>query len=589
MEKLRRLLARGREEHLSDDRLASLFSDELTRPARLAAQRHLARCLQCRARQTRLEDWQTERMVHLYSEALEHEEVLPPLPAAEFTRRLRQKIRQAPPPRPRWRPLFPMIALPELPTMDPTLAIGVVLAFAAVVSLFVWGRQRTPNITSNTLLVRAENWDDASMASSGGVIYQEVRITTPRVTLDRAIYRDARGRRRPKTVRLNESEEQLKNRLSVAGVNWEAPLLATSYQDWHDHQRIRADKIKRSGKRLLTLTTTTPVGDVAEETLTVRDTDFHPVSRSVEFRNKETVEIAELDFKILPWSSVGPNVFEPVAVFDTAAVPSRVIPFPPPPEVLTPEQLDEAELGARLVLNQLHADTGKQIEFERSPQGVEVKGVVDTEEQKRELQQHLLMLPHVTASIQCVADLQNGHNSDAQAASIRTAEMPDQPSPLELFLLKRGRSVSTINGLAQQLFSNALTISQESKAIADLQARFAPDSQQTVLASATLTELIFSHRDRLRAALNQERELLAEAQSGPASGEGAPLPEPFSLMAAARRNMDLCRELTATSGGATRTAEMILADMSVSLDELTVDARAVNGNLQSDAALKAKQ
>lgn len=588
-EKLLQLLVPDPGEHLSDDRLASLLSNELTFAERIGARRHLAGCLSCRAREARMEDWYAERIVHLYHDGLERNETLPPLPVAKFQSRLRQRIKDAPLPRKGWSLRFPKIVLPELPKMEPTLAIGIVLALAAVTALSVWVHQRTPNITSNALLVSAENWDDASMASSGGVIYQQVRIVAPHARMDRSIYRDAQGRRRPKAVKLDVSEERIKSRLAVAGVNWEAPLSAGSYQDWHDHQRIRADKIKRSGSRLLTLSTTTPVGDVAEETLTVRDSDFHAVKRTVEFRDNETFEIAELDFKILPWSAVDPSVFEPIGGLDTAAATSRVIPFPRMPEVLTPEQLDETELGARLVLNQFHADTGEQIEIERSPQGVEVKGLVETEEQKRELEDHLRMMPHVTTSIQSVAELRNSGGNNAGITSMKTAEIEHQPSPLETYLLKRGRSLSAVNDLGQRLFTNALTISQESKAIADLQARFAPGSQQTALASATLTDLIFNHRDRLRAALARERELLTEAQSAPANGVGTSTSESSSLVTAAQRNMELCKELTATSGATSRTAEKILADMSASLNELTADARAVHGNLQGDAALKEKR
>src|SRR6201999_2346890 len=109
-------------------------------------------------------------------------------------------------------------------------------------------------------------------------------------------------------------------------------------------------------------TTTVPGGLVEQQSLTVRDTDFHPVRRTVSLRESGTVEIAEVDFKILPWSAVNADIFEPVdtAGITAASNPARVLSFPRMPEVLTEDQLDEAELAARLVLNQLHADTGEQ-------------------------------------------------------------------------------------------------------------------------------------------------------------------------------------------------------------------------------------
>src|SRR6201999_3377303 len=87
------------------------------------------------------------------------------------------------------------------------------------------------------------------------------------------------------------------------------PLSASGYQDWHDRQRVRQDEIARAGKHLIRLTTTIPSGSIATQSLTVRDTDFHPVARTVAFRDSETVEIAEVSFQVLPWAAVDTSLF----------------------------------------------------------------------------------------------------------------------------------------------------------------------------------------------------------------------------------------------------------------------------------------
>ncbi len=109
-------------------------------------------------------------------------------------------------------------------------------------------------------------------------------------------------------------------RLQDAGLNWDAPLFASGYQDWHDRQRVREDRISRAGRHLIRLTTTIPSGTVAEQSLTVRDTDFHPVQRTVALRNSETIEIAEVDYAVLPWTSVSPDTFEPLGKEPALAV-----------------------------------------------------------------------------------------------------------------------------------------------------------------------------------------------------------------------------------------------------------------------------
>jgi hypothetical protein len=153
------------------------------------------------------------------------------------------------------------------------------------------------------------------------------------------------------------------------------------------------------------------------------------------------------------------------------------------------------------MLNNLHADTGEQIEIARTERGVEVKGLVETNERKRELQTHLKTVPHLTVSIQSVTDLKSYPGLNDGVRSIKTASMVDLQSPFETYLLAHGRSVRDITLLEQRLFDNSLTISQESKAIDELQARFVRSNQMTVITSAIVSELICSHHERLQTAL----------------------------------------------------------------------------------------
>ena len=589
MDKLLRRLIPGLEDHLSDDRLASLFCGELLLLERWIARWHLETCWQCRLRQEELEGHRSDRMFDHCRDVLAITG-LSKEPEAEFARMLKQRIQTETPQKARTFRL-PKIPLPELSPMNPALVVCIVFGFASAISFFLWRQQRVPGISSNTLLVRAERWDTPNLGTAAGVVYQAVRITTPKQTLERQLYRDVQGKRLSRRVELTPQNEQLKDRLSVAGLDWNEPLSASSYQEWHDHQHVRQDEIVRAGTHLLTLTTTVPDGSISQQSLTVRDTDFHPVRRTVAFRDSGTVEIAELDFKVLPWSAVDANVFEPIGNVETAVstAPARVIPFPRLPETLSEEQLAMTELTARLVLNQLHADTGEQIEVDRTAQGIEVKGLVESEERKRELEGKLQTVPHLTVALESVTELKTSSGGEDGAISIKTATMPDEPSPLETYLLARGQTINAINVLAERLFNSALTVSQESKAIADLQARFIPGEQKTVLASATLSELIYSHHERLKEALQQERAVLSLMQ--PSSGKANKSTDPHapSLMDTAARNLNLCKELTKSNGSATQSAEGILAGIAASLDDLTAGARHAYGQPQGDAALSERK
>jgi hypothetical protein len=545
-------------------------------------------CLPRRARRARLEDWRTERMAQIFYEVLERDEQpLPEPPREEFAQRLRLQMESAAS-RKAWVFRLPKITLPELPKMDPTLTTGVVLSVAAAVLFLVWVHQRTPNITSNALLVRAENWEDGSMAPRSGVILQKVQITMrgQRQAMNRTIYRDAQGKRRLKEVKLAMNEERLRQRLSIAGVDWDEPLSATAYQNWHDHQRVRTDQIKRSGNETLTLTTTVPSGDIAEQSITVRETDFHPVLRTVAFRDSETVELAELDYQVLPWTAAYEDMFRPDtgSRLDGSARPQPFV-VPLPPSLPTEDQLDEAELGVRLVLNQLQADTGEQIRIERSPSGIEVKGLVETNQRKRELSEQLRMIPRVKASILSIEELQQSNDAAQPAESLKVTSVAAQPSPLETYFVKQGRDAAALRTISQQLLSDALTASQESRSISDLLNRFAAGDKLTSLGKGTLTALVFSHRQKLMRAIEEEQALLDGLSPGLNGGKSADQ-QSMSLVDVAARNLTLCEELSLGSRAQPRSAESILSDLTMELSELRASAHRTL--LQPGAAENAK-
>jgi hypothetical protein len=488
------------------------------------------------------------------------------------------------------KPQFPGISLP---TMNPTLATARVLVIASVACISLWMQQSKPDITSNALLVRAQAWDAPSSHANAGVIYQKVAIRTSHQRVYRAIYRDAHGEKKPRLQPLSYEDEQLKSRLSAAGVSWDAPLSAANYQDWHDRQRVRQDKIVRTGKNLLVLTTTVPDGAISQQSFTVRDSDFHPVERSVLFRNHQTIEIAEVEYDILPWSQVDANLFEP----PTSPSTDRVVSLQPAlvpkmPALLTEEQLDESESSARLVLNQFHADTGEQIKLEREPQGIEIKGLVETDERKSQLQKELRYIPHATVAILSLEELNRNPASQPASSNVEVASAAAQPTPLESSFLKQGRGSASLSDLSQQLVDSALTIDRESHAITDLKVRFGSAEKMTDLASATLSELMFSHRERLFSALETEQRLLDQARGTSTSSPklfGTSGKQAIPLVTAAGKNLALCKELTLGGGTPSRSADAILSDLQSATNDVRSSAHQTRLGTVSSAAASGKK
>jgi len=576
----------GINEHLSDDRLELLFCRDLSFTRRLIAKCHLVRCSRCRCRWEGYEDKRADEIISLYRDVLNNEEPEWPLePVPDFARRLEVHLQQLTSSR---RPIpQPKLHLPTFSFRNPRLVLYG--ALSCVVAIVLSLHQSSPTISSNILLARAVRCDSSNYATAPSVVYQSFRITTPKMTMNRSTYRDLQGKRLQKRVKLAETQEVLKTELAQVGVDWEQPMSASDYQKWHDQENIRTDQVDRVGVHLLKLTTTVPDRTISSQSLTVRDTDFHPIERTIAFRDTGTVEISELDFKVLPFAAVDANVFDPLGTtYPVATSGTHLLGLPKIPQVATQGQLDEAELSTRLMLNQLHADDGEQIEIHRRPEEVVVEGVVETDERKRELQAQLRLVPHVTVAIQSEIDLKNAPLI-TNPASIQVASMPYVASPLDRLLGAHGRSVNDASTLALRLSNASLTIMQESKAIVDLQTRFDSDERLTVIGSATLSELLYSHRERLKSALKSERTLIAEAQITPAPVIDSSESRNSSLLEVARQNLALSKELTLTANPSTRSAEQILAEMAGSLDELTIFSRDVYRKPQGVSPLSGKK
>jgi hypothetical protein len=154
--------------------------------------------------------------------------------------------------------------------------------------------------------------------------------------------------------------------------------------------------------------------------------------------------------------------------------------------------------------------------------------------------------------------------------SVKVASMQTQATPLETYYLAQGRSVAPLGRLSQQLLNSAFAINVESRAIDDLQRRFARRDDISLVASATLSDLLFTHKRKLLAALDDEGHLFAETQievarsklNAPADGAVV------ALEALAERNLVLTRELALSNGSSGRSAELIASELVASIDEL---------------------
>jgi DNA-directed RNA polymerase specialized sigma24 family protein len=455
---------------------------------------------------------------------------------------------------------------PLLPSnMNPLLTSAMLLGLCSIACFLLWTRSG-PRISPQTLLSRAEQSDAAvSKTRSTGVIYQKVKISGSGHDMERAIYRDPEKKRHPKRQHLGADDQWLKDRLNIAGVNWDEPLSAANYRDWHDGLPAKQDVVTHTGNNLLTLTTSTDTnGPVLRESLTVRESDFHPVERTIELRDVGAVEIAELNYDVMPWGAVNQDWFEPLAGQVVTDVPGMHAALHIP-HVFSDLELDEAELAARVVLNQLHADTGEQILLTRSVTGIDIKGVVDTDSRKQQLVSRLALLPHVHSSILSVEEI--GSRPSARSAygsgqPVQAYSVEAQPSPLEQYLREKKMPLDRLGTISQSLLDESLRIQQAEVHLSELQKRFKEANQLPPDQHNQLTELSRNYISTIQSGLDANKRILlslgldtAEQAIPPSSSATEALDQQV------RRYQELCQQLITNGTGEPASAVIIAGEL----------------------------
>jgi DNA-directed RNA polymerase specialized sigma24 family protein len=451
--------------------------------------------------------------------------------------------------------LFPL-------TMNPLLTSAALLFASSLICILLW-TWSGPGISAGTLLSRAQQSDASAQTTvHPGVIYQKVRISEPGRVIERAIYRDPTRKRRPKRQILNSDAQHLKEQLDLAGVNWDEPLAAANYGDWRNRLLVKRDVVTRAGKGLLTLSTSAGAGSpVLRESLTVRESDFHAVERTIELRDKGTVEIAELNYDVMPWGVVNQDWFEPLEP-TTLVHPSLA---PPLPRLLSAMELDEAELAARVTLNELHADTGEQIQLSRRSNRIDIKGVVDTDARKEQLVSRLAQLPNVHTSILSAEEIGTrplAGSTFRNAQPVQVYAVEAQPSHLEQYLREKKMPLDQLATIYQSLLEESLRIQHAENHLSALRQSFGGANHLPADQQGRLAGLSKNYINALRAGLDANQRTLLSIGLGK-TGHSTPdsnLPGD-DIDSQVRRYHELCQRLITSEAGETTSAAEIAGEL----------------------------
>ena len=546
----------NRLQHVSDESISRLIAGELSPLADLRASRHMVRCWQCRARR--------EAMERAAMRITEHRRIMAgritpdPERRAALLAALRSRDQQQNHPPLATRNLFDISVNPGYP-MNPLFASFAIVLIATLLLCWIWQRPKV-TVSAGQLMLGAQMAEQKVTEGKAGVVYQKIHIVTAHTTLEREIYRDARGVRQPRPQAPHAEASQVRNLLSQMGVDWDNPLSATSFRAWHDRQQGGVDRVTRGEGNLLTLETTVPHSRIEAESLTVRADDFHPVARTIR-TGDNTIQVAELNYAVLDWSGVNDALFEPLPSSPGVARP--VLHAVVPPSLPSATMLDSAELAARLELNHLQADQGEQIAINRDDREVQVKGIVETSARKQEIARALGKIPLVQVELLSIAELQQQpvDNTTTQSVSMQSVEVA--ASPLERYLQRNltsaGQAPAVQQEIARTLLDSALQIKQSAVALQSLQHRFAVMTQSSATDTA-YAQLVASYSQRLLVALDhQEAALRSLGWPTQAVPEKATADDAL-LSPEIDRNEALCRELIAGNARGRQRATLRAAD-----------------------------
>ena len=408
--------------------------------------------------------------------------------------------------------------------------------------------------------------------SSDGVVVQQLRIVSSQGAITRVLHSDVRGRRRANPSAISEAQQPYAHRLALAAISWEEPLSAANFRDWHDHAKGVKDDVRHSGAGELTLTSQVNDLYLVSESLTVSEADFHPISRSLEFRDHERIEIAEVNYQVIPWAKAEPQWFEaePSKTLSSDSRPQRSVVLERS-SPLTDFQLDQAELEVRLGLSDARADTSERLKLTRERDGIHVEGLVANEGRKREIVSRLARVPHAVVLIRTFAEFEQQPGTSLVPSIISVRQQETGPSPLEQLITSRGGSAQDAGNIAHALFAANSSAQQAAHMLDELNRRFQAKTLTDAGVSA-LHHLRVKEIEQLNDSVNRQIAVMVAlgvqvktpVAPSPAGGEG--------LREQAARNTQLCTELISQTAQPDRGPDAILTDLATSLSLLKFTA-----------------
>jgi anti-sigma-K factor RskA len=369
-------------------------------------------------------------------------------------------------------------------------ALAAASAAAVALILFFYPERTLHTVSARDVLDRAQSVSalEASQVALPAV-RQKFRIRIGAQEMTRTIYRDRRGHKQwelwdgahlPARMAPAAAEE-LRLRLAGSPIDWSDPLSADSFTRWYLRHADKQRDVVTEETDLVSVQATAVSGPVVYATLRLRTADYHPISESLSFEDRQSVEISELEYEVLRDERA-------LAQFSAPQSPQS-----PPPLDKKSDSLD-AELQARSILHEIGADLGGEIQVRHSDgRAVEISGFVGTARQKTQLQAALAHIPGIVTRLTTLDDIPTRESRTQGIAkgeggaglSLGDALSDRMPDSIE-----REESASQALDLSQIILSQAFALNRLSE-------RYTPEEESRLsdAGRATLRRIAADHAD----------------------------------------------------------------------------------------------
>lgn len=518
-------------DHLSDEFLIRLLDGELSPRETSNGEAHLLSCWSCRSRRQAIDEG-INALVE-YQNAVAAPYLPPPLAGrATFLLRLHEVAAETRQPLQLMQFWSKALRFPGMHRISRVAQIAGVLAFAAL-GLIAYFTSTTEAVSANELLNRTVASDARLLrVATEPVVVQKLRINVGRHSLTRTIYHDiSHNRVVSRTDSNRAAEESAKTAYLKSSLNWNSPLNAETYRHWRGGHPENREKLVRLAGNQVTLQTTFSSGPVVEADLTVRVTDYHAIAESFRFEDQSEIEIAELSYDVVPFSSLPKNIFGLPAMLAEPHLPIAAVLRP---ELPSNAELAAAEVKAEAVLHELGGDLGEQIDIKTHPgHEVSIEGIVADDARRQQMVSALQGISHTRLQVLTIEEAAHQSNTASSGNSGQHPSSPVQlmaaaPALLESVLQARFPDKDQRIAYVNQSLSLAQLASARAWALTRLAERHPSQSVELLDASARrqlqalLTDHVSVLREDLSSLQNQLAEILSRSSNTPAANTSSP-------------------------------------------------------------------